>query len=69
MSNHILSYVESDFVQDLSRKYLSRSHCEHFLTGSAVQYGLEHTGGLFFILLSAMFVSVFFLFLEHLAYR
>ncbi|XP_025110190.1 glutamate receptor ionotropic, NMDA 3A-like [Pomacea canaliculata] len=69
MSNHILSYVESGFVQDLSRKYLSRSHCEYFLTGSAVQYGLEHTGGLFFILLSAMFVSVFFLFLEHLAYR
>ncbi|KAK7495078.1 hypothetical protein BaRGS_00013718 [Batillaria attramentaria] len=69
MSNYILWYTESGVIQDISKKYMLRPLCEYFLSGSAVQYGLEHTGGLFIILLSAMFVSIFFLFLEHLAYR
>ena len=69
LSDKILSYTDSGFLQELTKKYLTQSHCGYILTGSAVQYGLEHTGGLFIILLSAVFVSVLLLFVEHLAYR
>ncbi|XP_070196560.1 uncharacterized protein [Littorina saxatilis] len=69
LSNKILSYTESGFMQEVSEKYLKQPRCGYFLSGSAVQYGLEHTGGLFLILLSAVFVSILLLFLEHLAYK
>ncbi|RUS86619.1 hypothetical protein EGW08_005635 [Elysia chlorotica] len=69
MSNQIRKYTESGFIQELAAKYLSRPHCENFLTGTAKPYGLEHTGGLFIILVSAMLLSVVFLILEHLAYH
>ncbi|KAL8577409.1 hypothetical protein ACOMHN_021589 [Nucella lapillus] len=69
LSDKILSYTDSGFIQELSRKYMMQSRCGHFLSGNMVQYGLEHTGGLFIILLSAVFVSVLLLFVEHLAYR
>ncbi|KAL8612569.1 hypothetical protein ACOMHN_053634 [Nucella lapillus] len=68
-SNRILTYTENGFIQELSRKYMRRSRCGYFLSGSAVQYGLEHTGGLFIILLSSVFLSVLLLFGEHLAYK
>ncbi|XP_059146855.1 uncharacterized protein LOC131934758 [Physella acuta] len=69
MSNQIIRYTESGFIQELGKKYLTRPQCEHFLSASANPYGLEHTGGLFIIMLSAVFLSVLFLVLEHLAYH
>ncbi|GFR79493.1 glutamate [NMDA] receptor subunit 3A [Elysia marginata] len=69
MSNQIRRYTESGYIQELAAKYLSRPRCENFLIGTAKPYGLEHTGGLFIILLSAVVLSVMFLILEHLAYK
>ncbi|ESO88309.1 hypothetical protein LOTGIDRAFT_82519, partial [Lottia gigantea] len=69
MSNKILHYVESGYIQDLSRKYISRPKCEHFFANSPFQYSLEHTGGLFIILLSAVVFSIFLLLGEHMIYK
>ncbi|XP_071119243.1 glutamate receptor ionotropic, NMDA 3A-like [Haliotis cracherodii] len=69
LTNRILSYSESGYIQDLSRKYLSRPNCEGLLANSAVKYGLEHTGGLFIILSSTLVLSVLLVCLEHCAYR
>ncbi|KAK6990621.1 glutamate receptor ionotropic NMDA 2B [Biomphalaria glabrata] len=69
MSNEIMKYTQSEKFHELGKKYLSRPQCEHFLSGTANPYGLEHTGGLFIILSSAILIAVLFLILEHLAYH
>ncbi|GFN73666.1 glutamate receptor ionotropic, nmda 3a [Plakobranchus ocellatus] len=69
MSNQIRSYTESGYIQELAAKYLARPRCENFLVGTANPYGLEHTGGLFIILVFSVVLSVIFLLLEHLAYH
>ncbi|XP_050401989.2 glutamate receptor ionotropic, NMDA 3A [Patella vulgata] len=69
LSNKVLEYAESGFVNDLSSKYLSRPKCEHYLATSPFQYSLEHTGGLFIILLSAVVTSILLLLGEHMIYK
>lgn len=69
----ILDYVELGFVEDLKWRYLGKTRlCESVsetvLFGRTIQYSLDHTGGLFLMLLVAVGISFFILILEHMMY-
>ena len=69
----ILNYVELGYVEDLKWRYLGKTRlCESVLEtvlfGKTIQYSLDHTGGLFLMLLVAVGISFVVLILEHVMY-
>ena len=69
----ILNYVELGYIEDLKWRYLGKqrlceSVSEMVLFGKTIQYSLDHTGGLFLVLLVAIGVSFLILILEHVMY-
>ena len=69
----LLNYVELGLVENLKWRYLGKARlCESalglMLSGRTTQYSLNHTGGLFLVLLVAVGVSLLVLVFEHVVY-
>ncbi|XP_061192543.1 glutamate receptor ionotropic, NMDA 1-like [Saccostrea echinata] len=64
MSSLILSYLEGGQVTEAMQRYIKNRNCAAQGERFTRKYGLDHTGGLFIILLSAMFVGALLLIVE-----
>ncbi|KAL4236945.1 hypothetical protein ACF0H5_005331 [Mactra antiquata] len=68
----ILNYVEHGYIEDFKWRYMGKTrHCTGNLVSSAsteMQFGWEHTHGLFVVLLGTIGLSVLLLALEHITY-
>lgn len=69
MSSLILSYLEGGQVTEALQRYVKNRNCVGRSERFTRKYGLDHTGGLFIILLSAMFVGAFLLVIELCVFR
>lgn len=69
MSSLILSYLEGGQVTEALQRYVKNRNCAAQAERFTRKYGLDHTGGLFIILLSAMFVGAFLLVIELCVFR
>lgn len=69
MSSLILSYLEGGQVTEALQRYVKNRNCAGRSERFTRKYGLDHTGGLFIILLSAMFVGAFLLVVELCVFR
>lgn len=69
LSSLILHYLESGQVENIYRKYTPKRECKDTNNVNGPQYGLEHTGGLFIMLVCAILLALLLLGLEHSVYR
>ncbi|XP_060076624.1 glutamate receptor ionotropic, NMDA 3A-like [Ylistrum balloti] len=67
LSALIMTYLESGCIDDIQLRYVSRRECSS-KRNTYIQYGLEHTGGLFIGLVCAVFCAVLLIGLEHIIY-